>query len=105
GTYGAGIQQLLEARNWETDRDVATVFMAWGGDAYGEDVDGGDGRDGFAEGLRAVEVAVLNQDNREHDIFDSDDYYQFHGGMIASVRALTGRQPKTYFGDSSRPDA
>jgi cobaltochelatase CobN len=59
----------------------------------------------FTERLRAVEVAVHNQDNREHDIFDSDDYYQFHGGMIASVRALTGRQPKTYFGDSSRPDA
>ena len=38
----------------------------------------------FAERLRAVEVAVHNQDNREHDIFDSDDYYQFHGGMIAT---------------------
>ena len=49
-------------------------------------------------------MAVHNQDNREHDIFDSDDYYQFHGGMIASVRSLTGRQPKMYFGDSSRPD-
>ena len=58
----------------------------------------------FADRLRAVEVAVHNQDNREHDIFDSDDYYQFHGGMIATVRALTGRQPKAYFGDSSRPD-
>ena len=50
-------------------------------------------------------MAVHNQDNREHDIFDSDDYYQFHGGMIATVRSLTGRQPKAYFGDSSRPDA
>jgi cobaltochelatase CobN len=48
---------------------------------------------------------VHNQDNREHDIFDSDDYYQFQGGMIASIRSLTGRQPKAYFGDSSRPDA
>ena len=54
---------------------------------------------------RTIEVAVHNQDNREHDIFDSDDYYQFHGGMIATVRSLTGRQPKAYFGDSSRPDA
>ena len=53
-----------------------------------------DARDVFADRLRAIEVAVHNQDNREHDIFDSDDYYQFHGGMIASVRSLTGRQPK-----------
>jgi cobaltochelatase CobN len=33
------------------------------------------------------------------------DYFQFHGGMVASIRALTGNQPKAYFGDSSRPDA
>jgi cobaltochelatase CobN len=104
GTYGAGIQQLLETRHWETDSDFATVFVEWGGYAYGQDVDGVDARSVFVERLRAVEVAVHNQDNREHDIFDSDDYYQFHGGMIASIRSLTGRQPKTYVGDSSRPD-
>src|SRR6185295_16134767 len=73
--------------------------------AYGRDVDGAEAREVFADRLRAVEVAVHNQDNREHDIFDSDDYYQFHGGMVATVRALTGRQPRAYFGDSSRPDA
>jgi cobaltochelatase CobN len=105
GTYGAGIQQLLETRHWETDHDFATVFVEWGGYAYGRDADGVDARDVFVDRLRSVEVAVHNQDNREHDIFDSDDYYQFHGGMIATVRSLTGRQPKTYFGDSSRPDA
>jgi cobaltochelatase CobN len=105
GTYGAGIQQLIETRHWQTDQDFATVFVEWGGYAYGRAADGVDARDVFVERLRTIEIAVHNQDNREHDIFDSDDYYQFHGGMIATVRSLTGRQPKTYFGDSSRPDA
>jgi cobaltochelatase CobN len=105
GTYGAGIQQLIETRHWQDDRDFATVFVEWGGYAYGRGVDGVDARDVFVDRLRTIEVAVHNQDNREHDIFDSDDYYQFHGGMIATVRSLTGRQPKMYFGDSSRPDA
>ena len=50
-----------------------------------------------------IEVAVKNQDNREHDIFDSDDYLQDHGGMVAAVRALSGRQPKALFGDSANP--
>jgi cobaltochelatase CobN len=104
GTYGAGIQALIDTRHWETDRDFAQVFLEWGGYAYGRDADGVDARTEFAQRLRSVEVAVHNQDNREHDIFDSDDYYQFHGGMIATIRALTGRQPKAYFGDSSRPD-
>ncbi len=105
GTYGAGIQALLETRHWETDQDFAKVYVEWGGYAYGREADGVDARAVFAQRLRTVDVAVHNQDNREHDIFDSDDYYQFHGGMIASIRALTGRQPKAYFGDSSRPDA
>jgi cobaltochelatase CobN len=105
GTYGAGIQQLIDTQHWESDRDFATVFVEWGGYAYGRTADGVDARDVFVERLRSVEIAVHNQDNREHDIFDSDDYYQFHGGMIATIRSLTGRQPKAYFGDSSRPDA
>ena len=47
----------------------------------------------FRRRLSQVAVAVQNQDNREHDIFDSDDYFQFHGGMIATIRALTGENP------------
>jgi cobaltochelatase CobN len=105
GTYGAGIQPLIETRHWQSDHDFATVFVEWGGYAYGRAADGADARAVFADRLRSIDVAVHNQDNREHDIFDSDDYYQFHGGMIATVRSLAGRQPKTYFGDSSRPDA
>jgi cobaltochelatase CobN len=58
----------------------------------------------FKRRLSQVQVAVQNQDNREHDIFDSDDYFQFHGGMIAAIRSLTGENPAAYFGDTSVPD-
>jgi cobaltochelatase CobN len=105
GAYGAGILPLIETGNWKGDQDFARVFLEWGGYAYGKDADGVDARLVFAERLKSVQVALHNQDNREHDIFDSDDYFQFHGGMVASIRALTGAQPKAYFGDSSRPDA
>lgn len=105
GSYGAGILPLIETGNWSGDADFARAFLAWGGYAYGKGSDGVDAQPIFAERLKSIEVALHNQDNREHDIFDSDDYFQFHGGMIASIRALTGAQPKAYFGDSSRPDA
>jgi cobaltochelatase CobN len=49
-------------------------------------------------------VVAQNQDNREHDIFDSDDYFQFHGGLIAAVRAIAGRAPAAYLSDTSRTD-
>ena len=43
-----------------------------------------------------------NQDNREHDLLDSDDYYQFHGGLSNAVKKVSGREPHLYFGDNSR---
>jgi cobaltochelatase CobN len=105
GSYGAGLLPLIEAGNWKTTEDLAKVFLAWGGYAYGRRAAGVEAQDTFRHRLRTVQIALHNQDNREHDIFDSDDYFQFHGGMVASIRALTGVQPKAYFGDSSRPEA
>jgi cobaltochelatase CobN len=105
GSYGAGILPLIETGNWKGDEDFARAFLTWGGYAYGKGADGVSAQPVFAERLKSIQVSLHNQDNREHDIFDSDDYFQFHGGMIASIRALTGAQPKAYFGDSSRPDA
>lgn len=105
GSYGAGLLPLIEAGNWKTTADLAEVFLAWGGYAYGRRAAGVEAKEAFSHRLRSVQVALQNQDNREHDIFDSDDYFQFHGGMVASIRALTGIQPKAYFGDSSIPDA
>lgn len=104
GSYGAGLLNLIDERNWTTDKDLADVYVAWGGYAYGKEVPGVAAFGAFRRRLSGVNVAVQNQDNREHDIFDSDDYFQFHGGMIASVRAITGESPKAYFGDTSKPD-
>ncbi len=105
GTYGAGILPLIETGNWKDEHDFGRSFLTWGGYAYAKGADGADAQAVFAVRLKSIQVALHNQDNREHDIFDSDDYFQFHGGMIASIRALTGRQPKAYFGDTSRPES
>ena len=105
GAYGAGLSQLIETGHWRTADDLAKVFLEWGGYAYGRNTYGSDARTIFADRLKTVQIALHNQDNREHDIFDSDDYYQFHGGMVATVRSLTGERPKAYFGDSARPES
>ncbi len=103
GTYGAGILTLLDERNWETVQDLAEVYTAWGGYAYTQTQHGVSARPQFRQRFSQIVVAAKNQDTREHDIFDSDDYMQYHGGMIATVRALTGRNPRQFFGDSADP--
>ncbi len=104
GAYGAGLQALIDERGWETETDLAQAYVAWGGYAYGGG-SGGDAAHGlFERRLAGAEAVVQNQDNREHDILDSDDYYQFEGGATVAVRVLSGAQPAVYHGDTSRPE-
>ncbi|BCK55470.1 cobaltochelatase subunit CobN [Nocardia wallacei] len=105
GTYGAGLLQLIDSKSWRTDDDLAEVYTAWGGFAYGRGLDGIPAADDMRTAYRRITVAAKNTDTREHDIADSDDYFQYHGGMVAAVRALTGSNPEAYIGDSTRPDA
>jgi cobaltochelatase CobN len=104
GAYGAGLQALIDERCWETGDDLGRAFVAWGGHAYGAGLDGAAAHDLFELRLKRVEAVLHNQDNREHDLLDSDDYYQFAGGLAASVRALSGRRPAIWHSDHSRPE-
>ena len=105
GAYGAGLQALIDERGWQGDADLAEAYLAWGGYAYGAGAAGTPARELFATRLRAVEAVLHNQDNREHDLLDSDDYYQFEGGLAATVRHLSGRPPTVYHNDHSRPES
>ncbi|MGO4204608.1 cobaltochelatase subunit CobN [Rhodococcus sp. TAF43] len=105
GTYGAGLLQLIDSKNWRNDADLAQVYTTWGGYAYGRGLDGIPASDDMRSAYKRIAVAAKNTDTREHDIADSDDYFQYHGGMVATVRALTGKSPEAYIGDSTRPDA
>ena len=105
GSYGAGILQVVESGTWRDDQDLAEVYTAWGGFAYGRGLDGVAASDDMRANYRRIKIAAKNVDTREHDIADSDDYFQYHGGMISTIRALTGADPKAYVGDSTTPDA
>jgi cobaltochelatase CobN len=105
GAYGAGLLQAMDSRDWRGDADLAAIYTTWGGHAYGRDRNGESATEEMRAAYRRIAVAAKNIDTREHDIADSDDYYQYHGGMIATVRALTGAAPAAYVGDSTRPEA
>ena len=104
GAYGAGLQALIDERGWETEADLARAYIAWGGYAYGAGAQGSAEHGLFEARLAGVQAVLHNQDNREHDLLDSDDYYQFEGGLTATVRHLSGERPEVYHNDHSRPE-
>jgi len=104
GAYGAGLQALIDEKGWERRADLAEAYLVWGSYAYGAGEDGKAERGVFEERLRSIQAVVQNQDNREHDLLDGDDYYQFEGGMAAAAEQLAGARPSIYHNDHSRPE-
>ena len=104
GAYGAGLQALIDERLWSGKADLAEAYLTWGSYAYGAKDEGTPDRAGFEARLKQTEAIVQNQDNREHDILDSDDYYQFEGGAAAAVSTLQGKDRPIYHNDHSRPE-
>jgi cobaltochelatase CobN len=104
GAYGAGLQALIDERIWTGRADLAAAYVTWGAYAYGAKAEGINDERSFSERLRRIEAVIHNQDNREHDLLDSDDYYQFEGGMTAAVEQASGKRPRVYHNDHSRPE-
>ena len=104
GAYGAGLQALIDEKIWTTRADLAAAYITWGAYAYGAKAQGINDENTFTKRLKRIEAVVHNQDNREHDLLDSDDYYQFEGGMTAAVEQASGIRPRVYHNDHSRPE-
>ena len=105
GAYGAGLQALIDERGWQNTHDLARAYIGWSGYAYGGGASGHAEHRVFERRLQQVQAVVHNQDNREHDLLDSDDYYQFEGGLSAAILDVQGARPNTYHNDHSRPES
>jgi cobaltochelatase CobN len=104
GAYGAGLQALIDTGAWQSRADLAEAFVAWGRYAYGKGRAGDTVETALRSRLAGIDAVVQAQDNREHDILDSDDYYQFEGGLAAAVEAASGRAPVSLHVDTSRAE-
>ncbi|HEY9596615.1 MAG TPA: cobaltochelatase subunit CobN, partial [Cyanophyceae cyanobacterium] len=99
GVFGGwGTLSEFSPSNQQESKDILTPPLTKGG------LGGVAAPEAFEQRLKQMQIVLHNQDNREHDLLDSDDYYQFQGGLTVAVRALTGKNPQTYFGDNSLPE-
>jgi len=103
GAYGAGVADLLDSGKWETVNDLGDIYIHWAGYAYGDKAYGEARHEDFRKRLSRMDLTVKNQDSRETDLFSSDDYNSYHGGLNAAVKTVSGSYARSYSGDSNDP--
>ena len=104
GGYGAGVNKAVESGDWKTVEDLAEIYVTWGSYAYGRGMSGISMKDQFRHRFSKVGVTVKNMPDREIDLLDNDDVYQYLGGLNSFVRAYGRKDAITVMGDGSDPD-
>ena len=104
GTYGAGVSKAVHSRNWESWEDLSRVYALWSCHGYSSRFHGQAMPELFRSRLSTVGVTVKNESSVEIDMLDSDDFYSYHGGLIACVRASSGEKPVAVAGLTADPE-
>ena len=93
---------MISNSSWDSEDDLAEAYINWSHWSYDNNIEPIYSRKTFEDCLKKIQLVVHNQDNREHDILDSDDYYQFQGGIACAIKKLSGKYPEIYNGDFSK---
>ena len=103
GGYGTGVNKAIEAGSWKTVQDLADVYIDWCSNGYSKGNYGQKMRNEFVRRFSKVSATVKNMPDREIDLLDCDDVYEYLGGMNAFVRAYGKKDAMTIMGDGSDP--
>lgn len=103
GNYGGGIDILVESQAWQTAEDLATTAITWAAHAYSRELHGQVSRANLERQLSKVTGTVKNENTIDFDLYDVDDEFIYHGGLIAAVTQCSGRKPLSFYGNSSDP--
>ncbi|MDY0040687.1 MAG: cobaltochelatase subunit CobN, partial [Desulforhabdus sp.] len=104
GTYRPGVNLAVYASAWKEEKDLADIFLYWNGYAYGKDIHGEASHAQLANSMKTVDVTFNKVVSDEHDLFGCCCYFGTHGGMTAAARSLSGKEVKTYYGDTREPE-
>ena len=103
GTYGAGVAELVESKNWKTQEDLGNNYIRYTAHAYGKGSYGKQKPATFRKILSRMDVTVKNEDSREYDMMSCTDFYNYYGGLIVAAKTVRGESPFALVGDSADP--
>lgn len=105
GVYRAGVNLAVYASAWKTETDLADVYLFWNGYAYGagENAFGVEAHPELMENLKRVQVTFDKHISDETDFLKCCGFYSNYGGMTVAAKVISGKKPKTYYGDTRDP--
>lgn len=104
GTYGSGVNLAVYASAWKEEKDLAEVFVYWNGYGYGKGVYGKEAYKQLQSSLKSVDITYNKVATDEYDLFGCCNYFGVHGGMTAAAKVASGKDIKTYYGDTRDPE-
>ncbi|PIF00174.1 MAG: hypothetical protein CR994_06830 [Maribacter sp.] len=100
GNYGTGIMGLVEQGDkWETEQEIADTYINNMGAIYSEDNWAFYKKGMFETMMNNTDVVVHPRSSNETGPISLDHVYEFMGGLTASIRVTTGKDPDGYFND------
>ncbi len=104
GVYKAGVSLAVYASAWKAEADLSDIYVFWNGYAYGSGESYGvQAHNELMENLRRVEVTFDKHISDEGDFLNCCGYYSNYGGMTMAAKSISGKTPKTYYGDTRDP--
>lgn len=103
GSYVSGVNLAVFASSWNTEKDLSDIFIASNGYAYGGDRNGKAMHGQFAANLSTVNITYNKTASDEHDLLGCCCYFSNQGGLTAASRQLSGKEVKSYYGDTREP--
>ena len=101
GRYDTGIKELINAGDkWETQKDIAQVYMHNMGAFYGSKDNWSQFQEGmFRAAIKNADVLIQPRQNNTWGALSLDHVYEFMGGMNAAIKEVTGKDPDAYLAD------
>lgn len=100
GSATSGVPLAIYANAWKTERDLADIYVATNGYAYGNKRDGKPLHEQFMNALSNTSISYTKMGTDEYDILGSPGFFGNIGGMAIAAKIITGKEVRSYFGDT-----
>jgi len=112
GAYGNGLENAIVASNtWDNEKKVIDVYFRRVGHMYGQGFWSERGKQGGEElgavllknALSGSKIAIHSRSTNTIGVLDTDDFYQYLGGLAMAIRAVDGKTPEVFVTNMTNP--